>query len=120
MFEKEAEESSKKAFCIAHTHEDELIYRNGFQKGAEFGYNLAKEEIDYLNKHWGNGKDKANEWHYAKDGDLPSDRHGHVVINQDWDKVTIRNGRFEHLDGGKADVIAWKEIIFPKLPKEIE
>ena len=55
------------------------------------------------------------EWHYVKDGDLPSDRHGHVVINQDWDKVTIRNGRFEHLDGGKADVIAWKEIVLPEL-----
>ncbi len=38
-----------------------------FKDGAEFGYNLAKEEMDYLNKHWGNGKDKANEWHYVKD-----------------------------------------------------
>ena len=60
------------------------------------------------------GYNNANEWHYVKDGDLPSDKHGHVVINQDWDKVTIRNGRFEFLDGGKADVIAWKEIILPK------
>ena len=33
--EKEATESSKKAFCIAHTHEDELIYTNGFQQGSE-------------------------------------------------------------------------------------
>jgi len=33
--EKEAEESSKKAFCIAHTHEDELIYMNGYLAGAE-------------------------------------------------------------------------------------
>ena len=33
--EKEAEESSKEAFCIAHTHEDELIYRNGYLAGAE-------------------------------------------------------------------------------------
>lgn len=32
---KEAEESSKEAFCIAHTHEDELIYRNGYLAGAE-------------------------------------------------------------------------------------
>lgn len=67
-----------------------------FKDGAEFGYN------------------KANEWHYVRDGDLPSDRHGHVVINQDWDKVTIRNGMFEYLNGGKADVITWKEIVFPK------
>ena len=33
--EKEAEESSKKAFCIAHTHEDELIYMNGYLASAE-------------------------------------------------------------------------------------
>lgn len=33
--EKEAEESSKKAFCIAHTHEDELIYKNGYLAGSE-------------------------------------------------------------------------------------
>jgi hypothetical protein len=68
----------------------------------------------YLRKAVEYGYNKANEWHYVKDGDLPSDRHGHVVINQDWDKVTIRNGMFEYLDGGKADVFAWKEIVFPK------
>lgn len=60
---------------------------------------------------------KTNEWHYVKDGDLPSDRHGHVVINQDWDKVTIRNGKFEYLDGYKANVIAWREIEFPNESK---
>ena len=56
---------------------------------------------------------ESTQWHYVKDGDLPSDRHGHVVINQDWDRVTIRKGRFEHLDGDKAHVTAWREIIFP-------
>jgi hypothetical protein len=97
MFEKEAEELFKKK-PLGYEMKPELeIYTDGFKDG----YN------------------KANEWHYVKDGDLPSDRHGHVVINQDWDKVTIRNGRFEHLDGGKADVIAWKEIVLPEL-KEIE
>ena len=99
MFEKEAE---SKAIETCPSNLDMPTYVQGFVNGAEFGYN------------------KANEWHYVKDGDLPSDRHGHVVINQDWDKVTIRNGRFEHLDGGKADVIAWKETVFPKLPKEIK
>lgn len=58
------------------------------------------------------------QWHdLRKDkNDLPSDRHGHVVMNQDWDKVTIRNGRFEYLDGDKTDVLAWCEI--PTFDKE--
>ena len=80
---------------LAGIQDREKARKQGFRKGAEFGYN------------------KASEWHYVKNGDLPSDRHGHVVINQDWDKVTIRNGRFECLDGSKANVIAWREIIYP-------
>ena len=100
MFEKESEEYGN---SFEWTNDDRIIdySKQGFKDGAEFGYN------------------KANEWHYVKDGDLPSDRHGHVVINQDWDKVTIRNGRFEYLDGDKANVIAWKEIVLPEL-KESE
>ena len=106
MFEKEAEEYVKKTrhdvtnWDGAEPEErfyNEIKFKQAYLAGAEFGYS------------------KANEWHYVKDGDLPSDRHGHVVINQDWDKVTIRNGRFEYLDGYKANVITWKEI---KLPNE--
>ena len=59
MFEKEAKEyavlnarqymhNEGIGFC---TSEEEV--RQAYQKGAEFGYN------------------KANEWHYVKDGDLP-------------------------------------------------
>ena len=56
MFEKEAEEYIKE-----HTFFDEeygvqsldVVSKTIFQDGAEFGYN------------------KANEWHYVKDGDLP-------------------------------------------------
>ena len=95
MFEKEAKEYAHE-HCCDSCKNLQARYRKVYQDGAEFGYN------------------KANEWHYVKDGDLPSDRHGHVVINQDWDKVTIRNGKFEHLDGYKASVIAWKEIELPK------
>ena len=103
MFEKEAEEYYESK--PVHTYVDSLGFFHDLE-GIKQAY--IQGRID---------ERKANEWHYVKDGDLPSDRHGHVVINQDWDKVTIRNGRFEHLDGGKADVIAWKEIV---LPKEIE
>ena len=54
MFEKEAEEfaDSKKSFWRqGRTCIDSV--KQAYQQGAEFGYNLAKEEIDYLNKHLG-------------------------------------------------------------------
>ena len=69
MFEKEADyrkarkESKDRITKVIKvwSAEEETIHDEGFQKGAEFGYKLAHEEMDYLNKHWGNGKDKANE-----------------------------------------------------------
>ena len=56
--------------------------RQAFKDGAEYGYNLAHEEMDYLNKHWGNGKDKANEWHdLRKDpNDLPKENMKQVMV----------------------------------------
>ena len=113
MFEKEAEESSKKAFCIAHSHEDELIYRNGFQQGAEFGYN------------------KANEWHYVKDGDLPPLNTNVLVIHR-WARTPEVGKRIEvfidssvwvwamcsdryRYTSDDENVIAWKEIVLPEL-----
>jgi hypothetical protein len=65
--EKEAEKYIKE-----HSHFDEefgvmnldVTNKTIFQAGAEFGYN------------------KANEWHYVKDGDLPSEEGG-WVCNQD-------------------------------------
>ena len=64
MFEKDAEESSKKAFCIAHSHEDELIYRNGFQQGAEpreKQIQIDAEQIRALQKQNGELTDKVRE-----------------------------------------------------------
>ena len=55
MFEKEAEERYKQHLADPNYYEnsEEESYLRGFGEGAEFGYN------------------KANEWHYVKDGDLP-------------------------------------------------
>ena len=33
--EEKAEECAKKSFCVAHTHEDELIFKNGYLEGAK-------------------------------------------------------------------------------------
>ncbi len=81
MFEKEAEERARKLeveqiLCIhnrIYDNEEDYErdrsrsdgevagYKKGFKDGAEFGYN------------------KANEWHYVKDGDLPTKERNYIV-----------------------------------------
>lgn len=53
MFEKEAEDSFKCKKVLYKWETDKHSYIDGFKDGAKFVYN------------------KANEWHYVKDGDLP-------------------------------------------------
>jgi hypothetical protein len=97
MFEKEAEEYAKKWIL---DEDDILLAFESYRDGAEFGYN------------------KANEWHYVKDGDLPPEDTkvfalmankgvciAHFYRRNVWDKI--------------GTVIAWKEIVLPEL-KEIE
>jgi hypothetical protein len=111
MFEKEAEVWWNNKFRPS-------LYRNAkdvWQEGAEFGYN------------------KANEWHYVKDGDLPKDEKDVQVLYQDCDKVNsytclydIHNESWLYynldeclLEPFDYKVIAWKEIVLPEL-KESE
>ena len=113
---------------MAYKHAEEYIMREDvitendrvpFDNG--YGFQTVSFE-DEVKKGYKDGflaglKAGRPQWHDLRKNpnDLPSDEHGHVVMNQDWDKVVIRNGRFEHLDGYKADVIAWCEIpIFDK------
>ena len=81
-----------------------------FLAGAEFGYN------------------KANEWHYVKDGDLPKNNTTVLVILKNKrvkistfmeNKFTIWNNDYDAYTK-LYDVIAWKEITLPALPKEIK
>jgi hypothetical protein len=59
MFEKEAEEYTENPksgwkqgmTCVGSV-------RQAFKDGAEFGYKLAHEEMDYLNKHWGSEEER--------------------------------------------------------------
>ena len=73
----------------------------GFKDGAEFGYN------------------KANEWHYVKDGDLPKDENDVLVLLID---KTVQVDYYFPKIGWNVSVnnavIAWKEIVLPELPKE--
>ena len=112
MFEKEAEEYAtnvfnpvQEKFCITR----ELVQGHiaeGFKEGAQFGYN------------------KANEWHYVKD-ELPELYKDVLVVfpRGDCDVKRLTNHN-EWVGRGSwcslTDVIAWKEIVLPELPKESE
>jgi hypothetical protein len=119
MFEKVAEEYAEKTSSLAIKKFNPLepkLLAIGFQDGAEFGYN------------------KANEWHYAKDGDLPKETG--LLMSKTLLLVTKMKGSdclslalgeynfstqefsYQHIVG-LTDVIAWKEIVLPEL-KESE
>jgi hypothetical protein len=121
MFEKDANLHASIMAWDEDVDTWETIAERSFQKGAEFGYN------------------KANEWHYVKDGDLPSDEknyQNYVVAyygakgsyangkpcweelcydteNKRWvDKETLDDLPYVNQEG---IVIAWKEIVLPEL-----
>ena len=111
MFEKEVEEWANEMYPCDGQAQRYLI------EGAEFGYN------------------KANEWHYVKDGDLPPLNINVLVIHK-WNRTpevgkritvfinssewvwAMCSDRFRYTSDDK-NVIAWKEIVLPEL-KESE
>ena len=99
MFEKEAE---SKAIETCPSNLDMPTYVQGFVNGAEFGYN------------------KANEWHFVKDGDLPKDEKLCLIWcgEKDFNTAEYVRERFWDLCVGWLEVdevIAWKEIVLPEL-----
>ncbi len=117
MFEKEAEEYTENQKILS----GERLVREAFKDGAQFGYN------------------KANEWHYVKDGDLPNKE-----LEEKQLLVRVRNytedcilayymlDKYYSLHGKRfycdtecdssiniKNIIAWKEIVLPEL-KESE
>ena len=116
MFEKEAEERAKD---YTENKERQVAYECGFLDGAEFSYN------------------KANEWHYVKDGDLPKENEYIMIYSKLADNIVVGKRRcagkirkrcvyewyFATYEGTYClrdkDIIAWKEIVLPEL-KESE
>ena len=116
MFEKDAEEHTKKNFCgcCPLTWKNQCKnfvncgYHDSWKDGAEFGYN------------------KANEWHKA---DVPTTPINKVVLGYIKDYNTKKfclvkwNGEWWYdarTWNDKVKLIAWKEIVLPELPKESE
>ena len=98
MFEKEAE---KYISNLDECRTKDLM-RDAFKDGAAFGYN------------------KANEWHYIKDGKYPTHSNRVLVFTDEgvgFGIYGLDNKKWYTYDTG-FDVIAWKEIILPKEIKE--
>lgn len=90
MFEKEATE-------YAEAFVDRGVAEASFQKGAEFGYN------------------KANEWHFVKNGIFPTHSNRVLVFTDEgvgFGIYGLDNNKWYTYDTG-FDVIAWKEIVLP-------
>ena len=103
MFEKEAEE-----------------YAEGMAKYYESAHGSIPSQFEkYLRKAVEYGYNKANEWHYVKNG--LSEKEKYVLIYTDLKNVYIarlvEDDYFITNKGGfvqTSAVIAWKEIILPK------
>ena len=144
MFEKNAqsyafdEVNHKQQWYIKHPEHsidgDYEDIKKHWGKGAEFGYNKAKEDADKMKSRFielCNLKDmriaeleKANEWHYVKDGDLPKDDKEYLVLyyfNYKGKKEThcgVRDNLHNDFEIHRCyteQIIAWKEIVLPEL-----
>ena len=130
MFEKEAEEYFGKKSELVEV-EKLKIYTDGLKEG----YNKAFVEADKNLKAVVADFNKANEWHYVKDGDLPPLNTNVLVIHR-WARTpevgkrievfinssvwvwAMCSDRYRYTSDDK-NVIAWKEIVLPEL-KESE
>ena len=129
MFEKEAEDSFNCKKVLYKWETDKHSYIDGFEDGAEFGYNKAFVEADKNLKAIVTDFNKANEWHYPSKGEYPKECEdvlcyckcrteikfccvGHIVAGGDNKIRWWSSDRSE-----KLKVYAWKKIT---PPKEIE
>lgn len=136
MFEKEAEEwaidyvykdCSKYKECKSKEHcTCKDCSKEKWQNGAEFGYNKCKEELNHKGLALQSDMDKtieqnialkkelnkANEWHFVKDGDLPKEE-GAVLIYWKCGDIKCASVVEPYKVTEDTHIIAWKEIVLP-------
>lgn len=102
MFKKEAELRSKEWFSenvdpgtYTTSFTERYCYELGFRAGAEFGY------------------DKANKWHYTKDGEYPKENQLVLLYRENPNGANIALS-YWYKSYVNDKVIAWKEIVPPK------
>ena len=137
MFEKEADEYRKnRKEQLINDDEFELLDNFdlnvgiAFKDGAEFGYNKCKEELNQKGLALQSDMDKtieqnialkkelekANEWHFVKDGICPTHSYRVLVFTDEgvgFGIYGLDDKKWHTYDTG-FDVIAWKEIVLPK------
>ena len=109
MFEKEAEEIEKEAIkWVKDVFPNDEFKQSGISRAlvefAELGYN------------------KANEWHFVKDGEYPTHSNRVLVFTDEgvgFGIYGLDNKKWYTYDTS-FDVIAWKEITLPALPNEVK
>lgn len=111
MFEKEIEEKIN----ILFSNDNFVLDKKG---ALQFALGIYHQYCD----------NKANEWHYPSKGEYPKDNsfvlvltiEGVITTNygEEYSDGIPENGLFQGIH--ISDVIAWKEIVLPELPKEIK
>ena len=113
MFEKDAEYYAREKYSPNTDPFIIAVADDAFKDGAEFGYN------------------KANEWHYVKDGKYPTDESKVLCILGDIENDNLEVGCYSQVEGDSKrwlfedydlpddseedwGVSAWKEIVLPK------
>ena len=115
MFEKEAEE---------------------YRKDLKSKFFLSEPQLDLACQGFKDGYNKANEWHYVKDGDFPKDEKDMLMSEQlilltkmkGTNNLSISIGQYNFSTQefsyphvvGLTEVIAWKEIVLPELKELAE
>ena len=132
MFEKEAEDNKPPyAYCTLDTKCE--LWKDGFQKGAEFGYKKGQSDQLVHKQYQLNQLRKANEWHFVKNGDLPINKNdgttyllytiygeggspvvAHFRGRDKQELMNIWTGAILTED----KIVAWKEIVLPTEIKE--
>ena len=95
MFDKEAEE---------------------YRKDLKSKFFLSEPQLDLACQGFNDGYNKANEWHYLKDGKYPTHSNKVLVFTDEgvgFGIYGLDDKKWYTYDTG-FDVIAWKEIVPPK------
>ena len=99
-----------------------------YRKDLKPKFFLSEPQLDLACQGFKDGYNKANEWHYVKDGDLPKDDKQYLVLffyNYKGKKEMsfgVRDNLHSDFEIHRCyteQIIAWKEIVLPEL-KESE
>ena len=103
-----------------------------YRKDLKSKFLLSEPQLDLACQGFKDGYNKANEWHYPSKGEYPKEDTAEKetlyllwfgLDDSDYMTGIFSHGGFWCFDSGwyeTNEVIAWKEIVLPELPKESE